>query len=200
VEPIDAGSWLRIPAVAVSVPLVVELDKLVRRPGAGNQHRPAVDYPYMRPSWTIRRAVAGLAVAALVGSGLAGCGDGDGDGDPATPAPTTGGPAATGGAPTLTPTRSAPATPEPDALFEFEIVDGRASPPLDRAPVARGSTVRIEVTSDQADEVHLHGYDLTADVGPGGAGVIEFTADQTGLFELETHEGGLVLLQLVVED
>jgi len=30
-----AGSWLRILAVAVSVPLVVELDKLLRRRGAG---------------------------------------------------------------------------------------------------------------------------------------------------------------------
>ena len=151
----------------------------------------------MRSSWTIRRAVAGLAVAALVGLGLAGCGDGNGDGDPATPAPTTGGPTATGGAPT--PTRAAPATPEPDALFEFEIVDGRASPPLDRAAVRQGSTVRIVVTSDVADELHLHHYDLVAEFGPGEPGVIEFTADEAGLFELETHHTGLVLLQLQVE-
>jgi hypothetical protein len=153
----------------------------------------------MRSSWTIRRAVAGLAVGALLGLGPAGCGDGDGDGDPATPAPTTGGPTVTGGAPTLTPTRSAPATPEPDALFEFEIVDGRADPPLDRAAVRQGSTVRIVVTSDVADEVHLHHYDLEADLRPGVPGVIEFTADEAGLFELETHHTGLVLLQLQVD-
>jgi hypothetical protein len=153
----------------------------------------------MTSTWTVRRAVAGLAVAALVGLGLAGCGDGDED--PATPAPTTGGPTATGGAPTPTPTptRAAPATPEPDALFEFEIVDGRASPPLDRATVRQGSTVRIVVTSDVADEVHLHHYDLVAEFGPGEPGVIEFTADEAGLFELETHHTALVLLQLQVD-
>jgi hypothetical protein len=70
---------------------------------------------------------------------------------------------------------------------------------LDRATVELGRTVRIVVSSDQADEVHLHGYDLDAPTGPGAPGVIEFVADQAGLFELETHETGLVLLQLQVE-
>jgi hypothetical protein len=89
-------------------------------------------------------------------------------------------------------------TAGPDETFEFEVTDGRADPPLDRATVAQGSLVRIVVTSDRADEVHLHGYDLDAHLAPGEPGVVEFTADQTGLFELETHETGLVLLQLVV--
>ena len=98
-----------------------------------------------------------------------------------------------------TPTPEPTGTAEPDAVFAFAIAAGRAEPPLDRHTVAEGSTVRIEVTSDQADELHLHGYDLAAEVGPGKPAVIEFTADQTGLFELETHESALVLLQLEVE-
>jgi hypothetical protein len=97
-------------------------------------------------------------------------------------------------------TPSTPASPPADAhVFEFEITDGRASPPLERASVQHGETVRIVVTGDQPDEVHLHGYDLTTEVGPGRPGVIEFEAGQTGLFELETHETGLVLLQLQVQ-
>jgi hypothetical protein len=100
-----------------------------------------------------------------------------------------------------TPTTPAtPATTEGDVeLFEFQIAGGKASPPLDRATVDQGATVRIVVTSDQPDEVHLHGYDRSAAVGPGEQGVIEFVADQAGLFELETHESGLVLLQLQVQ-
>lgn len=145
----------------------------------------------------MRRTVAALAVAALAALvGLAGCGQDDPEPvpvEPATPAAT-----ATGGI-GQTPTPDPTETAGPDAVFEFAITDGRAEPPLDRHTVAQGSTVRIEVTSDQADELHLHGYDLDADVSPGEPAVIEFTADQTGLFELEAHESALVLLQLQVE-
>lgn len=95
---------------------------------------------------------------------------------------------------------SASASPTPDAeLIQFEISDGVAEPSLDRVTVEQGTTVRIEVTSDEADELHLHGYDLHADVGPGEEGVIEFVADEPGLFELETHDSGLLLLQLAVQ-
>lgn len=97
------------------------------------------------------------------------------------------------------PSPTAEPTTEPDELFEFTIAGGAASPPLERATVAQGSLVRIVITSDIPDEVHLHGYDLAADLAPGEPGVIEFVADQAGLFELETHEGPLILLQLVVE-
>lgn len=140
-------------------------------------------------------AVAASAVLAL--GALAACG---GD-DPAEPEPT--GPAAS-------PTEALPhgdsndttsPTPtEPDiALFEFTLTDGVADPPLERVTVERGTTVRIVVTSDEPDELHLHGYDLYADVGPGEEGVIEFVADEPGLFELETHARHQVLLQLAVQ-
>lgn len=123
--------------------------------------------------------LAGLAMAMAVVAALAGCGGGGGGANP--------------------PDREVSRSTAPAERFEFEIADGRASPPLDRATVARGSTVQIVVTSDQPDELHLHGYDLTVRVGPGEPGSVEFTADQTGLFELEVHDAGLVLLQLIVE-
>lgn len=86
-----------------------------------------------------------------------------------------------------------------DEIFTFTIAGGVADPQLEQHRVAQGSTVRIEVTSDVADELHLHGYDETADVTAGETAVIEFTADLTGRFELETHETGLTLLDLLVE-
>lgn len=86
-----------------------------------------------------------------------------------------------------------------DHVFTFAIADGVAEPGLERHSVEMGSTVRIEVTSDVADELHMHGFDVTADVGPGETAVLEFTADQQGRFALETHETGLQLLDLLVE-
>ncbi|MBA0127123.1 hypothetical protein H0B56_16355 [Haloechinothrix sp. YIM 98757] len=83
-------------------------------------------------------------------------------------------------------------------LLEFEISDGQVRPSVSRVSVEHGASVRIEVTSDQPDSVHLHGYDLETAVGPDEDGVLEFDADQAGRFELETHDTGLVLAQLLV--
>ena len=64
--------------------------------------------------------------------------------------------------------------------------------------IKKGQTVRIIVTSDKADEVHVHGYDIEKELAAGQTGTIEFTADQTGRFEVETHHQGLQLFQFEV--
>jgi hypothetical protein len=138
--------------------------------------------------------VAGLVLAV---GGIAACGA-DGTPDPSDGGTATGAPAtpAPGGTP---PTAPAP-TPEGPAvtLVQIRITGGVVDPPPDRITVERGATVRIEVTGDRADELHLHGYEVTADLEPGRTAVIELVADQAGLFELETHASHLVLLQLAV--
>ena len=67
--------------------------------------------------------------------------------------------------------------------------------------VAVGSTVRITVTNPiEDDEFHLHGYDLSAGEVPAGeTATIEFVADVSGSFELESHHSGELLMTLVVE-
>ena len=53
--------------------------------------------------------------------------------------------------------------------------------------------------SDVADEVHVHGYDLMADVAPGQAGArSQFTANLTGRFEIELEDRGKQIAQLTV--
>ncbi|MBE3015845.1 hypothetical protein IL992_42785 [Microbispora sp. NEAU-D428] len=112
--------------------------------------------------------------------------------EPAAPATTEPAPAA--------PSESAAAAPAESAVKEITVtVAGRkVTPPPGRIEVTKGQTVRITVTSDAADEAHLHGYDKEAALQPGTPASIEFVADQTGLFEMETHESGLQLFQLVV--
>jgi len=68
-----------------------------------------------------------------------------------------------------------------------------------RIPVELDTEVRLVVTADVADEVHIHGYDLFADVAPGTPATLEFVADIPGIFEVELESSGLVLLELVVE-
>jgi hypothetical protein len=79
------------------------------------------------------------------------------------------------------------------------VKDGKVSPKVHRVKVAAGSPVRILVSSDVDDEVHVHGYDIEREVSAGQSTTIEFTADQTGVFDVETHESGLLLLQLQVQ-
>ena len=67
------------------------------------------------------------------------------------------------------------------------IVSGKVSPSGAKYDVSKGSTVTINVTSDSADTIHVHGYEIEKGVVPGTPLVITFTADQTGRYEVETH-------------
>jgi FtsP/CotA-like multicopper oxidase with cupredoxin domain len=67
-----------------------------------------------------------------------------------------------------------------------------------RVPVKEGTSVTLEVTSDVADEVHVHGYDLMRDVTPDAPATITFDATIPGVFEVELEELGSPLLTLQV--
>lgn len=113
-------------------------------------------------------------------------------------------PAAT--APSTTATTPAPATATPTpsessfAGTEIEVAvrDGEVTPPLQRVELTQGTQVRLLVTSDTADELHIHGFDITQELPAGQQATVDFTADQTGIFEIETHDSGLQLVQLEV--
>jgi heme/copper-type cytochrome/quinol oxidase subunit 2 len=68
-----------------------------------------------------------------------------------------------------------------------------------RIPVSVGSPVTIRVSSDVADEVHVHGYDLMQDVTPDAPATVTFDATIPGVFEVELEELGQQLLTLQVQ-
>ncbi len=140
----------------------------------------------------IRHTVPALTLAATLL--VAGCG---GD-DPATTAPTSTPPTSTS-APATTST-SAPASETAFAGTEIVVAvkGGKVDPPTHRVKVAKGTAVRVLVTSDKADELHVHGYDIEKKLPAGKQVTVDFTADQTGVFEIETHESELQLAQLEV--
>lgn len=63
----------------------------------------------------------------------------------------------------------------------------------------KGDRVRIEVSSDVDEHVHIHGYDLFEDVPAGGKAKFSFPADIDGVFEIELEDSGVQLAQLTVE-
>jgi hypothetical protein len=65
--------------------------------------------------------------------------------------------------------------------------------------VLRGRTVRLRVTADVSDEVHVHGYDRFAEVAPDRPAIIEFVADIEGIFEVELEGARQLIVELKVE-
>jgi hypothetical protein len=82
--------------------------------------------------------------------------------------------------------------------IEVRVAGGRVSGDTGRVPVATGTQVTLVITSDVADEAHLHGYDLQAELVPGEPAELDFDATIPGVFEVELHETGTVLLSLQV--
>jgi hypothetical protein len=65
--------------------------------------------------------------------------------------------------------------------------------------VPKGTEVTVELTDPNADqEYHLHGYDVEVAAAKGATGKINFVADQTGSFDVESHDTEQVLLVIVV--
>ena len=64
--------------------------------------------------------------------------------------------------------------------------------------VRLGAPLQISVTSDVAEEVHVHGADISKDVEAGGTVVIDVTQKAPGRFEVELERSKRVLTRLQV--
>ncbi len=83
--------------------------------------------------------------------------------------------------------------------IEISYAKGKISGATGRVQVTTGTPVTLVVTSDVADEVHLHGYDIEKELVPGKPTTLQFTATLTGVFEVELHKANLVLVHLQVQ-
>lgn len=78
-------------------------------------------------------------------------------------------------------------------------VTGEAPPEPRTEEVGRGAEVTLKVTSDVTDRLHVHGFEKTLDLTPGGEQELVFTADMAGRFEIETHQDPAIWIKLVVK-
>lgn len=117
-------------------------------------------------------------------------------------------------APTLTVTATIPAPPSSDTtttttttgtqpppgpiVVRVSVVNGTPKGGIVRETVEKGDRVVIVVTSDAANHVHLHGYDILRDVAAGGIARIRFRATLPGRFEVELEDRGVQIAELTV--
>jgi len=69
----------------------------------------------------------------------------------------------------------------------IRIRDGKPVGGVANIKVKKGDQVRIVVSSDARDDIHLHGYDIEKPVEPGQPAQFNFTANIEGIFEIESH-------------
>jgi hypothetical protein len=137
-------------------------------------------------------------VLVLFGSGLvlASCGGDDGESAGTTTETTT-----TSETTTAETTTTTETTPPPKGPTEFRIVVVNAAPKggIVRETVEKNDRVVLIVRSDVADEVHLHGYDISRDVAPGTPARLPFKATIPGRFEVELEDRGVQIADITVE-
>ncbi len=95
-------------------------------------------------------------------------------------------------------TTQATTAPEPQVVRARIVVPGDVAPTVRALKVKRGKTFVLVVESELTDHVHVHGYDLMADVAPGAPATIRFDADAAGIFEIELEDRGLEIAELEV--
>jgi hypothetical protein len=119
------------------------------------------------------------------------------DGADATPTTTTT-PAAT------TTTEREPSVPPPPrrpsaAVVRITVRDGTPVGGVRRVTVVKGRRVILIVTSNVADHVHLHGYNVFRDVAPGRPARIAFRATIVGTVEAELEDRHVPLARITAQ-
>jgi hypothetical protein len=98
-----------------------------------------------------------------------------------------------------TPVVPQPPQPPPPARVRITIKNGLPVGGPPRVTVAKGRRVVLVVSSDVADEVHVHGYDLMRDVAPGRPATIQFRATIVGTVEAELEGRGVQIATITTK-
>lgn len=101
-------------------------------------------------------------------------------------------------APSTETTPAPPPKPPEPRVDRIRIKNGKPVGGVKDIEVEKGDQVRIAVTSDIAEELHLHGYDISRPVAAGETGRMSFKAKIEGVFELELENSGVPIAELAV--
>jgi hypothetical protein len=122
----------------------------------------------------------------------------DGEDNSASTIPTTTETVTTFTEPSVPPPPRPPAPPPP-ARVRITVRDGTPVGGVRRVTVGKGRRVILIVTSDVSDHVHLHGYNIMRDVGPGIPAQISFRATIVGTVEAELEDRHVPLARITTQ-
>ena len=138
-----------------------------------------------------------IAASTVASVALVGCGSNDSESASSMDTTTTEQTTTT----TETTTEETTTTTEAEEPTEVKIVVVNGAPKggIVRQTVDKNDQVVLVVTSDVADEIHLHGYDKAKDVTAGGTIRLPFKATIPGRFEAELESRGVQIAEITVE-
>ena len=91
-----------------------------------------------------------------------------------------------------------PAQPPSPPVANVQVRDGKPVGGVRKLEFEKGETVEFFVTSDVADHVHVHGYDLMKDVTPGKRVRFKFKGNLDGQYEVELEDSQVEIASLRV--
>ncbi|HET9197415.1 MAG TPA: hypothetical protein VFN92_04080 [Solirubrobacterales bacterium] len=74
--------------------------------------------------------------------------------------------------------------------------DGEPVGGIQELEFSAGERIRFRVSSDAAEEIHVHGYDYSQNVPAGGTIEFDFPAELEGIYEAELEELGVQIAEL----
>ena len=80
----------------------------------------------------------------------------------------------------------------------ISVAGKRVTPAPGRVDLDSGARLRLVITVDHDDEVHVHGFDVERELTANQPVTIDLTGGEPGLYEVETHHPSLRLLQVLV--
>jgi hypothetical protein len=94
--------------------------------------------------------------------------------------------------------RQAAKPPKPK-IARIWVRGGKAAGGIKRLEFKRGERVRFSVHSRVADEVHIHGFDITKRLPANRIVLFAFPADIEGVFEVELHGAHVKIAELRIK-
>jgi len=117
-------------------------------------------------------------------------------------APTSSTPSATStSAPVTTSTTSTTSATSPASAgrtLDITVAGRTVTPTPAQVDLPVGQSLTLVVTSDHADELHAHGFEVEVPLKAGVPTSVTLTGKEAGVFEVETHEPALTLLTVAV--
>jgi hypothetical protein len=74
--------------------------------------------------------------------------------------------------------------------------DGEPVGGVQELEYSAGEQIRFRVSSDAAEEIHVHGYDIAKEVPAGGTVELDFPAELEGIYEAELEGLGVQIAEL----
>jgi plastocyanin len=150
----------------------------------------------MRTSTIRRAAVVASCIAVLCGAAACSSSTNDAGGS-------AGGPASATASDTPSETPSVSSSEATSAAsgktVEVTVTGSQVTPAPATVDLAVGETLTVVVTSDHADEVHAHGFEVEKEVEPNVPVTLELTGKEPGVYEIEMHDPALTLMQVAVK-